>query len=61
MGDLNSVCTGKMTESTTTFYAVVYGNGDDSVEIDNFPTHAEALVCLKKEIDEWTNGTSWDR
>ena len=39
-----------MTESTTTFYSVVYDNGDDAVEIESFPTHAEALACLKKEV-----------
>lgn len=49
-----------MTESMTTFYAIVYDNGDDSVELENFPTHAEASAYLKKEIEEWTNGTSWD-
>jgi hypothetical protein len=49
-----------MTNTTTTFYSVVYDNGDDAQELEQFDSHSDALAYLKKEADEWVNGTSWD-
>lgn len=49
-----------MTKSTALFYAVVYDDGDHSVELEQFSTHTEAVAYMRNEIDEWTNGTGWD-
>ena len=49
-----------MTNTTTTFYSVVYDNGYDAQELEQFDSHSDALAYLKKEADEWVNGTSWN-
>ena len=48
------------TNATTTIYSVVYDDGDDSRLLEQFESHSDALAYLKKEADEWVNGTSWN-
>jgi hypothetical protein len=49
-----------MSNSTSSFYSVVYDDGEHSFEGESFPTRKEAITHIFTQIDEWTNGTGWD-